>query len=208
MSLFDFFFTPKCINCGKYIDRGAYLCADCLLLWQSERITTDGDVISIAKYNKNHNTIARALVLKMKSFNDIRLYEFLADELMPALNDKLSEIEYITNVPRTKENIRENGLDQAALLAKMIAKKNNLTYVDTLENHSKTVQKLLNFDERKINAGKAYTIKRKFADKLHGHKILLIDDVTTSGASLKSCRDVLLQNGAANVVLATICVTL
>ena len=208
MSLFDFFITPKCIHCGKYIDRGAYLCADCLPVWQSERITPNSEVISLARYNKNYNSVARALVLKMKSYNDIRLYEFLANELTSALQDKLSEFEYITNVPRTKENVRENGFDQAALLAKMTAKRCNLPCIDVMENRSKTVQKLLNFDERRINAGKAYMIKRKFADHLHGYKILLIDDVTTSGASLKNCRDVLLSNGAVNVVLATICVTL
>jgi len=208
MNILDFFFVPKCVHCNKYVDRQTFLCDDCMKLWRSERIITDGDVISIAKYSKNYNSIARALVLKMKTYNDVRLYEFLANELLSALNYKLSDIEYITNVPRTKEKVRENGFDQGALLAKMIAKKCNLTYISTLENHSKDVQKLLNFDERKINAGKAYTIKRKYTKNLHNYKILLIDDVTTSGASLNNCRQVLLSNGAMNVVLATVCVTL
>lgn len=207
MNLLDYFIIPKCIHCNKQIDNSSYLCDECTRMWTYERMEAKDNFIYLARYDKMKNSIARSLVLKIKSNNDIHTYKFLADELAYVIHERIMNCEdyIITNVPRTKEKIRESGFDQSQLLSKMIAKKLNIKYMSMLENKGKQVQKLLDFASRQINAGKSYVIKNKFANNLHGYKIILLDDVTTSGSTLNVCRQILINNGAMNVEYATIC---
>jgi|GEM_PF-1775119 Predicted amidophosphoribosyltransferases len=201
------FIITKCLCCDKIIEYGGYLCGDCMKLWRNEMIDSDGEMICLANYDKYNDTVSKRLVLRMKSRNTKRLYRFMADELIKAINTKLpNRHEYIiSNAPRMKNSIKANGLDHSKLLAKMIAERTGMKYMDTLRNKGREVQKILNYHERFKNADKAYLIRKQFNNNLHGYKFLVIDDITTTGATLKACGKILLDNGAADVKYAAIC---
>lgn len=207
MSILDLIFVPKCINCNAYIKRTLYLCDSCMKRWRVETSTIRSDGIYIAEYGKSKNTIARSLVLKIKDRNIKPLFEFLTKELVDVIKCKLPNYNryIVTNVPRMVDTVREIGHDQAKLLAQMLAKNLNLKYVNMLINKGSQAQKLLNSKERQINADKTFTITNKFVNNLNGYKIILIDDVMTTGATLYKCKNILIENGAAEVVFVTLC---
>ena len=207
-NILSLFFITKCLCCDKIIEYGEYLCDDCMKSWQSELIDCAGDVIHLAKYDKLRDTVSKTLIFKMKRRNYRRLYEFLAGEMLKAIEIKLPDYHdyIITNVPRMRDSVKENGLDHAQLFAEMIAVKSGMKYMNPLKHKGRAVQKLAaGYEDRFKNAEKAFVIRNKFNNNLSGYKFLVADDITTSGATLKTCGRILLDNGAADVKYAAIC---
>ena len=184
-----------------------YLCDSCMNRWTLETSMTRSEGMYITEYTKSKNTIARSLILKIKDKNIKPLYEFLTNELIKVIKLKLPNYdEYVvTNVPRMVNTVRETGHDQAKLLALMIGKKLNIKYITLLINKGSQAQKLLSFKERQLNADKTFKIAHKLANNLNGYKIILIDDVMTTGATLNKCKSILIKNGASEVVFVTLC---
>jgi len=205
--LLSYFYIPKCLRCDRRIDIDGYLCGDCMKSWRSEMINPAGDVIYLAKYEKMRDTVSKTLIIRMKHRNVRKLYRFLADEMLQAISVRLPDYKQytVTNVPRMRASVKENGLDHSALLAEMIAERGGTEYMCTLNNKSRKIQKLLGYEDRFKNAEKAFVIKGKHRNNLYNRKFLLIDDITTSGATFSACKRILLDNGAESVEFAAIC---
>lgn len=103
----------------------------------------------------------------------------------------------ITNPPRSKEQKLLYGFDHASELAKSISKMTGIVYCSCFRRKTNKMQKTLNAFQRKANADKAYEIidKSVFENK----KILIVDDVITTGATINACARLLKENGADSV---------
>jgi ComF family protein len=113
----------------------------------------------------------------------LRHYEFKPDVVMP--------------VPLHASRFKERGYNQSELLAKPVAAWFNIA-VDTrtLQRVRQTkTQMELNLKERHQNVLDAFACR----DKVDGQKVLLIDDVCTTGSTLDACAAALKQGGAAAI---------
>lgn len=103
----------------------------------------------------------------------------------------LSQYEIITSVPISKKRKKERGYNQSELIAKEISKKLNIKYEkNVLYKVKNTVaQSKLNKRQREENARGVYEIRNK--KEINKKKILLIDDIYTTGSTVNECSRVL-----------------
>ncbi len=102
----------------------------------------------------------------------------------------------IVPVPVHAERARLRGYDQAVLLATVIAANLGLPHAAILERHRRTAAQFdLDRAHRDANVAGAFRLKDGSLD-LRGQWVILVDDVTTTGATLAACADVLMKAGA------------
>jgi ComF family protein len=99
------------------------------------------------------------------------------------------------------------GFNQSALLARAVADRAGIPYLQALRRTRATsVQAGLSNTLRRKNVASAFRVRSMggFADELPGRRILLIDDVLTTGATAASCAAALKRGGAERVALLTV----
>lgn len=108
----------------------------------------------------------------------------------------------VTFVPLSKKGLRERGYDQARLIAEVTARQLHLPLLTGLVKCANIkTQHTLPLQERRGNVVGAY---RYEGDSLAGLRLLLIDDISTSGATLNECAKMLRLAGAKEVYAAAI----
>ena len=127
----------------------------------------------------------------------------LATPLAQLLNDyliiNLLSGEILMPVTLLQKRLRERSYNQSSLLTKELGQLGNLPLADnylTRQRHAPPQAKTPTVDERRSNVANAFTCRdRKLQDK----QVLLIDDVSTSGATLEACATALKAAGATSV---------
>jgi ComF family protein len=111
----------------------------------------------------------------------------------------LKRAELIVPIPLHPSRLRERGYNQSQLLAIQVSQLTGIPWDDALNRVRRTRdQTALNDEEREKNLAGAFALKPKAA--VRGGKILLIDDVATTGATLSNAAAILRLSGAAEVV--------
>ena len=130
---------------------------------------------------------------------------FYAEKMAEHISKSFSNIHFdaITSVPISAKRCKLRGYNQSELLARAAAKQLNLPYceylIKTVDNKE---QHKLNEKQRQKNVAGVYKPIRE--GQIVGKSILLIDDIVTTGATLRECASVLLQSGAGNISCAAI----
>jgi ComF family protein len=118
---------------------------------------------------------------------------------------KESGFDAVAAVPMGRERLRLRGYNQADMFAAFIKKYTGLPIIkNVLLRQSEKEQHKLTAESRFINAAAAYRLCENAPD-IKGMKIILADDVETTGATLAACADLLKKAGAA-AVIGTVCV--
>jgi ComF family protein len=117
----------------------------------------------------------------------------------PWVEPALEQADRVLPMPLSAQRLAERGFNQALLLARALAP--NKTDSDLLlrTKHTAT-QTALDRDQRAANVKGAFATQPMRASELKGKRVVLVDDVMTSGASLFSAAATLRQAGAASVV--------
>lgn len=104
-------------------------------------------------------------------------------------------------IPLHKKKLRKRGYNQAELLAKGLSKHFNIPIVDCLQRVKETKTQVgLAKEERAENIKDAFAIKPAFLEQIRGfQQVFLIDDVATSGATLREAAKVLKKAGVKSV---------
>ena len=103
-----------------------------------------------------------------------------------------------------KNRLIERGYNQAELLAKECAKIMNMPYCDTLEKiRENREQHSIKASERAKNVKGVYSIIDK--ELVRDKKILIIDDIITTGNTLGECSGMLVKSGCNSVDCAVLC---
>jgi ComF family protein len=100
-------------------------------------------------------------------------------------------------VPTATDHVRQRSYDQAKLLARALSRLSGLRYADCLRRLGQTHQVGASRRQRLIQLRTLFYIKKP--RQVRGAKILLIDDVVTTGATLEAAADVLTMAGAKEV---------
>lgn len=146
----------------------------------------------------------RAAVLKLKS--EPVVSEQLKDLLFAAFNQPpLNTATKIIAVPLHEKRFRERGFNQAAVLAECLAEKSDLEVLENcLIRNVHTAMHRAGMDERGRRESVEKSFEVKNARLIENEKILLVDDVFTSGATASACAKILKEKGASEVFVLTV----
>ena len=205
--LLEFIYPTVCGLCNRISKRN--ICNECEL-----RLKDEFKNHQISYRNKEFNNhiffckyegILREKLLDYKFNNKAYLFRFWAEIIMK--NEKeygiFENYDIITSVPIHKKRKLVRGYNQSELIAKDIAKKyKNLSYIDTLCKIKNTVpQSSLNRKQRSQNIKKAYKAKDV---NLKNKKVVLFDDIYTTGETVNECSRLLRKAGAETITVITI----
>jgi len=107
-------------------------------------------------------------------------------------------------VPLHRFRFLQRGYNQAAVLAKALARELEVPYIPALTRTRRTRQQArLSRAERAENVASAFRLSVT-PEKIRGKHLILVDDVITSGATVAACQEVLISAGAKSVKLAAV----
>jgi ComF family protein len=114
------------------------------------------------------------------------------------------QADVVVPAPLHRQRERERGYNQAALIAKPLAKQLGLPYKSVLLTRirPRPDKHLLSFEERGESVRGAFATRP--GSQVDNLRVLLVDDVMTSGATLDSCAKVLREAGARSVIGLTV----
>ena len=208
--LLNLLFPPKCPVCGSLMERSG-VCGGCRarLPWTegAEALREGpGDLRCCAPLW--YEAGAREAILNLKFRGRVGAAEPLGELLAESAAEQFSgEFEVVTWVPVGKKRLRKRGYDQAELLARAACRLWNTEPVCLLR---KTAENPAQSGLREAAARRANVLgvyEAGSPEKTAGRRILLIDDVCTTGATLMECVRVLKEAGAASVVCAAAALT-
>lgn len=208
-------FTPfDCLVCGK---EGSLLCGFCAQdaliplpsrCYRCKKLTTD---FKVCEKCRKHTVLKHAWIAT--SYDGmaqqlVKCYKFerarsagtiLADAIEAAL-PLLSKDTLVIPVPTATSRMRIRGYDQAQLLARELAKARGLAYLRAVTRISQSRQVGATRKQRHEQLKNAFLVTHPSLIK--NQNVLIIDDVTTTGATLEAIATVLKQAGAKTVTAA------
>jgi len=113
-------------------------------------------------------------------------------------------VDLLVPVPLHPSRRRDRGFNQARLLARDMARLRGLRVIDgcLVKVRNAPPQAGLRAADRERNVVRAYAVRRP--DRVRGRTLVLVDDVTTTGATLRECARVLMEAGAREVRAVTL----
>lgn len=215
--LTDLFFAPFCCSCGdRAADSALPFCKDCIKDFQVSLVKDCpecGCKRKSCSCEKSGNTVflfyydtpeEKRIILNLKQNPDKRTARFLGKLLAEKVKkEKSAGFDCVAYVPRSPKNVRTHGGDQAKLIAAGVAEGLGSPLKPLLlrkEKHG-TDQKLLDAVERRKNVKNVFFPS---AEASLYRRVLLIDDVTTTGSTIDECADILREAGVKQVVKAVL----
>lgn len=206
--LLDLLFPPKCAFCRRLVkSNNNLLCPACRanLPYTEDGDAQHGDFFRLCVSALYYEDTVRQALLRYK-FQGSSGYagtfgRLLADCIRANLR---GQYDLISWVPLSRERLRERGYDQAMLLAQAAALELQDVAVSTLDKvrNAEKQSGVGSAEKRRANISGAYRVAD--AELIQGRRILLIDDIVTTGATLSECARTLLEGGASQVVCATV----
>ena len=208
--ILNFIYPPVCGICGKL--NSDFLCKKCEKILESEAVFGVDKYKNIKRKKENiknnfndkkyfdehlyiflYQGIIRRIILKYKFQEEAYLYKTFVNFLLKNENffEKIEKYDTIVPVPISKKRKKKRGYNQSELLAKEIAYNTNLVLEKESLYKIKDIveQSKLNKENRFKNIQGVYELVSK--EKLYKKKILLIDDIFTTGSTVNECSKVL-----------------
>ena len=214
-NLLNFIFPPRCASCNTL---GFLLCADCYgrIQWLKEPLCPVCGRVLTEKKSLCHVCQIRPLTLKqiraatlfedpipkvihnLKYNGHFALAEPLAELMTHAWEQWQTAVDLVIPIPLHQKREKDRGYNQSMLLARHFAKQHNLEIRnDVLQRIKNTTPQVdLNAVDRQKNMKQAFNLQ---SNEVKDRNILLIDDVCTTGATIASAAEVLLNAGAKSV---------
>ena len=150
-------------------------------------------------------SVVRLVLLQFKYNRQLHLRHVITGWLLEALTDaRLHErvFDAIVPVPLHPARVRERGFNQAEVLARELARHTGLPVLRALERTRYTsTQTLLDRADRMRNLRNAFRLRKNVS--VRDCRVLLLDDVLTTGSTLSECAGVLRRQGACSIFALT-----
>ncbi|MBQ8367973.1 MAG: ComF family protein [Alphaproteobacteria bacterium] len=227
--ILDFLFPPACPLCDTPVSTHGELCADC---WASMNwidnpkcakcgypFAADLDlggtplcpVCASGKCELDwiraacvYDDASRGAMLPFKHGGQIKYARFMSRAMIWALRDVVLDADIVMPVPLANRRLFHRGYNQAALLARPIARALGVKIeLDAVRRAYRPDMGHKNARERAQNIHGVFSVARP--DAVRGRKILLVDDVMTTGATFSELRRVLIDAGAVAVYGVVFC---
>lgn len=216
----DFVLPPRCPCCGDILSADGSFCAGC---WQSLHFIVppwcascavplpfandDGlQCASCLAAKPLHNGIraavayddnSRAVALRLKYGGKIGLARMIAAQLLRHMPDDKDGL-LIVPVPLHWTRLWRRSFNQSALIASELSRLSGVEMLPDLLVRQRMTPSLrgLSAKERKKTVGTAFAMSPRYADRVKGARIILVDDVLTTGATSDGCFKTLRKGGA------------
>ena len=231
--LIDFVAPPKCLVCREAVLEPASLCLSC---WanlkhidapvcnvlgtpfaydQGEGAISPAALADPPNWDRARAAVAydeasRAIVHALKYRDTMEAGLLMARLMARAGRQIMQEADVIIPVPLHRFRLWGRRFNQAAFLSQQLSRAFSKPYRSDVLVRSKASRSQvgLSFDERRKNVAKVFHVTPEGIGQIAGRRILLVDDVLTTGATAGSCAAVLKKAGAAQVDVLTFALVL
>lgn len=185
--------TKFCLTCGRSIQNLAEYCNICMdKSW----------AFTEARSSLEYADKIKSIIYKFKYDNGKYLAPILAEFMLDTFYSAEWSIDYITYVPLHKKRQKARGYNQAELLANVISKTIEVPVVKLLEKTTnKTNLAKLNSKERENIIADSFSFSSKLDIK--SKRVLIIDDVFTTGATTNECAKILKTKSCSDIYVLT-----
>lgn len=206
----DLIYPPRCPLCDEFSQIRSAPCDRCANSIQ--RLPADAQIdlphrvrLSRARSCFAFNGRLRDALLSMKYSKRLDLARFFVRELA-AEAASMGGFDLIACVPMSSARIRGRGYNPSALLARVLAKELRVRAdIDLLvRTRVSPPQVGLPREQRFQNTAGAFEVARTRRDVLEGKRVLIIDDVLTTGATLNDCARAIMKCGASEAAALTV----
>lgn len=210
--LFDLLFPPRCVFCGCIIAPGTKICNSCahkvvpVKTVRRMNLPAVGKNIPCAVLYPYAGSV-RESILRFKFEGEKRNANYYAERLATQILEQFrgSAFDFVTSVPLSDKRKKERGYNQSELIARRISEQLGVPYAECLSKTADNAeQHRLKRNERKANVKGAYQVSDT---GIPGRRILMVDDIMTTGATLSECASVLYKAGAESVFCAVVAET-
>lgn len=230
----DGIYPPRCALCGNIITpKGHLVCSDCALkvkLIEEPRCKCCSKPVEsqeqefcmdCAKRERtwfergfalwHYSTVMQQSIAQFKYHHRKEYVRFYADSFVRAYGDMILalDLDGLVPVPVHWTRYIQRGYNQAEVLARAIGRELDIpVYADLLVRNKKTVaQKQLDSHQRSANLEGAFSFSHQWGNRTNGiNKIMIIDDIYTTGATMNFCAKVLRQAGIDQVYFGVLCI--
>ncbi len=210
----DLLMPNRCPICGKIIVWNELICRKCeeqlpfldkpFNVGEKIRSNSMDKLCAVFDYKGN----AVKGIYNLKNKKGLNFAEYAAEYICEYFSEDGEEFDYVTYVPMSSAKRSLRGYNQAERIAGFAAKRLGKPLTKDLLIHklNSFEQHTLNYNERQKNAELVFKINSDNRD-ICGKRILLCDDVVTTGATMNMCAELLKSIGAKDVCGAAICST-
>lgn len=183
--------APRCVSCGKHLERQEQVrCRDC-----GGKVRNFEWGIALYEYASVHDSVHR-----FKNLGRAEYAEFYGEEIRRFLLPAIARMkgDALVPIPLHRSKLNSRGYNQATLLAKEISKGSGIPVrEDILIRVKKTAsQKKMDHSTRQNNMKKAFHMVQ---NDVKLKKIILVDDVFTTGNTIEAAAEVLRRGGVEKV---------
>ncbi len=185
---------PICDHCGRKVLSFTNYCSTC-----REKLLAIDKGRSVFSYERP----VSEMIKRFKYKNQRYIAEYFIEQLSFIYLKNSFNADYITYVPMTEKARRRRGYNQSFVLAKGLSEKVNVQlFVDVIKVKETKRQATLSKTERLKNLAGAFKITDKKA--VREKTVVIVDDVTTTGATAEVLAENFKKSGAKNVYLITV----
>lgn len=185
----------KCMVCDE--DGFIGICPSCKS--RINKAKNEGSILSYGFYGG----ILKSLILKFKYESNYNVGYLLANFLIEIIRESEIDIDIICYIPMIRKDERKRGFNQCKLIANEIGYNLNIPVSNCIKKvkHTKE-QKKLTKEERIKNLIGAFEVTSN--EDIKNKRVLLIDDVMTTGATIGECTKILKKSGVKEIIVLTI----
>jgi ComF family protein len=215
----DWVFPPSCAGCDQLGER---ICPSCLasievlpppLCPKCSQPAPSGQVCDSCQNDPPpwqecrswaaYRGPLRSAIHRLKYRNDLGLCEPLSQHLVQLLQEQAWPVDCIVPIPLSRRRRQYRGYNQSAFLAYALALQTGLVYLPSALQRTRDTRSQVGLTaaERHRNLDGAFSAR---TDRISGRTVLLLDDVMTTGATLRNASRALLQAGASQVFTITL----
>jgi competence protein ComFC len=195
----DIFFPNRCPCCKAFLPWNRAVCETCAALLEEAVLQNDDDTElpgGIPLYTAFLYDGAAVEAIYSAKFSGDNNFPKLCAKILSDGNEFAKNYDCIAFVPMGRNRFRKRGFNQAEVFAKALARLSGLPVIkNTLLRGNETEQHNLSSAERLENAENSYKQGRTAA-AVKDKRVLLSDDIVTTGATITVCANLLLQAGA------------
>ncbi len=189
---------PYCVTCGIPFEfESGSECLECM---------DTPPPFSSARAALIYNDTSRDLILGFKHGDKTHLVRSFIPWMQKSGEGMLAQADYLVAVPLHTRRLIARRYNQAVLIADALSKATEIEHLPCamIRSRATVSQGHLKTDERAKNVKKAFDVHPAFKDRIKDKVIVLIDDVYTTGATVKECTKTLKDYGASEVHILTL----
>lgn len=195
-----FISEPFCVQCGipfEYSVPGLARCAGCI---------GDPPPFRAARSAFRYEDASKKIILSFKHGDALHALPALGTWLRQASSGLISECDVVVPVPLHRWRLISRRFNQSALLARHLAHNSELLYLpdSLIRTRDTKSQGRMSRSQRARNVQGAFAVPKKKRSSIIDRRVLLVDDVMTTGATARSCAKTLIRAGARSVDLITL----